>query len=136
MIAILAQSMTRGTGLTAAQKWFTRSDPGVLRQVVIVLMLLGAGLFVGWLSLQLQQRYHAPARFNPKGLFRRTQRKLGLSLPEQWLMWRLAGTLKLPHPTTLLISRNYFDEAVQKFAKNTPSARFAAIRAKLFPGNT
>lgn len=133
MIELLAQVAIRKRSLTAAHKWFSRSDPEAVEQIIIFLIFVGAGLFVGWILLQWQLRRAEPAKQQPMLLFRKLQRRLGLSLLERWRLWRLAATLKLPHPAALLISAQTFDGAVQKYTgKRARSHIFDRIRAKLF----
>ena len=131
MMLPLAELLMR-RNLSHAQRWFSRSDPTILHQIALVLMLLGLGLFAGWVFLQVQRRRAAPVQDNPAALFSHMQRKLGLSMLERWQLWRLAKGVKLRHPTALLISPPLFDEAVQKYAGKAGAGELGRIRAKLF----
>jgi hypothetical protein len=121
------------------RSWFSRQDPTVPQEIALVVALLGAGLFLGWVLMQWQARRGGPSRQHPMGLYLRLLRKLGLGLLDRLRMWRLARAQKIEHPTALLISRQLFDEVVARYlrqplpAKTPPHPAFAAIRARLFP---
>ena len=121
------------------RSWFSRQDPTILHEIALVLGLLGAGLFVGWMVMQWQARHSGPHRQRPMALYLRLQRKLGLGVWDRFRMWRLARVQKIEHPAALLISRQFFDEMVARHlgrpspAKATVHPGFAAIRSRLFP---
>lgn len=141
MIAlILAQVSNRRKGLEYAQEWFSRQDPTIMPQILAVIAILAVGIFIAWGTSRLQARARQPKRAHPMRLYLKLLRRLGLSMAEQWRLWRLARALQLQHPTCLLISPAEFDEAVQRYcgarpqcgAAGTPPA-FRTIRARLFP---
>lgn len=136
---ILASFNPQGKGLMSAREWFERSDSGAGGQVMAVLGLLACGVLLVWGVSRLQARLNAPAPARPMRLFRRMQRKIGIPAPDRVRLWLLARASEIRYPAALLISPALFDEAVSRYRESRkallpiPPARFAAIRARLFP---
>lgn len=133
--AILAVASNRDS-LVHAHKWFTRTDPTIIYQILGVILLLSSALALTWAIGRFQQWRLEPARRQPMALYIRLMRKLQLPLTDRWRMCQLAITLGLKHPTVLLVSRDHFDAAVERYHKRRPLSNmtaFQAVRTRLFP---
>lgn len=122
------------------QERFSKADPEAVTQMLAVLVMLAGVFGLVYVLLRIQRRKSRPRQAQPMSLYLRTQRKLGLSLADCWWLWRLAATLRIAHPTALLISFRMFDEAVQEYCRGhgwlgdrtMAAPRFSAIRQRLF----
>ncbi len=114
---------------------FQETDPYVYYRVAVAVLAIAAIFVLVKLMAYWQDRRFEAGRSQPFALFRRVQTKLGLSFFERWTLWRLAKTLKVEHPSALLISPVLYDRAVSEYTKRGPGdgrGRLAAIRTHLF----
>ncbi len=102
-IAILRQMGSR----------FEDPDPHLWWKIPSVLCLFVAAILLVWMLYTVQRRRQerevAP---QPRRLFLRAMREIGLSASDVWHLWRLAGRTRIHHPTAMLISARYFDQVV------------------------
>lgn len=136
MIPHLLAAGSNRHSLTHAQKWFSRSDPTIIYQILGVIVLLVAILVIAWAAGRFQEWRVEPARRQPMALYMRLMRKLQIPLTDRWRMCQLAITLGLKHPAALLISREHFDAAIEQYRTRRPLASMAAfqtVRTRLFP---
>lgn len=119
---------------------FLQGEPDMMEGIVTAVLSIGLLALVTWLLYRWQSRRQQPPPIQPMSLFKRVLSRLDLSVPERWLLRRLARASGIPHPTALLISARLYDSAVERycaagemaFARAGKAATFAAIRRRLF----
>lgn len=122
------------------QDRFTQGNPEAVWQIALAAVVLIGILALTWVLGRVQQRRQQPKNPKPMEFFRRVQRRLRLSPADRFRLWRLARVTGVEHPTALLISPQFYDEAVAAycathgaFGSRAPSApAYAALRARLF----
>ena len=70
----------------------------------------------------------------------KAQGKLGLGLIGRFRLWQLVRVQKIPHPTSLLISPQLYDQAAEAYcgsrgwfgARTRAESGFAALREEIF----
>jgi hypothetical protein len=92
MIPHLLAAGSNRHSLTHAQKWFSRSDPTIIYQILGVIVLLVAILVIAWAAGRFQEWRVEPARRQPMALYMRLMRKLQIPLTDRWRMCQLAIT--------------------------------------------
>lgn len=108
---------------------------GSWTSVFLVLLSLAAlVMLVGWLT-RIQNRLqqgaeNAPRNSDPQRLYAHLLCNLGLSVPQRQLLESVARDLRLPHPTTLLVSATLFDQCVEQWTRRAGGAAVEADRAK------
>jgi hypothetical protein len=100
---------------------------------------LGVGLLLVWVLAYMERRRAERSRHpQPMYLYMEALATLRVGWLDRWFMWRLARTMKLEHPTVLLITSASFDQAVKQYCRNrsigrdTLRRRFKSIRYQLF----
>ncbi len=122
------------------QDRFNQSDPTIGWKLLLVAVILGAIFALASILSRLQKRRDEPNKPQPMALFVRVQRKLGLPRLDRLRLWWLVRTRRINNPAALLISAQYFDDAVEGYCQSdgwfgsrlTASSGFAAIRQQLF----
>lgn len=147
MLAFTSNLLAQPDGRIDREQWyesahrrFVFGEPELIEGVITAVLAISLLLLVAWLLYHWQRRRQNPAPAQPLSLYRRVLGKLGLSLPERWLLRRLAKASGIEHPTALLISARLYDRAVQRycagsdlfFARAGKAATFAMIRRRLF----
>jgi hypothetical protein len=107
----------------------------------MALTLLGLAAFVAFLFVvfAIQRRIHRKEIDNPRKLFRTLMTQLGLTVRQRDLLRRMAGDLRLEHPTILLLGPGaYWSHAEQwrgQFARDpaTIHAELDTLARALFP---
>ena len=86
---------------------------------------LSLALLVTYTTLRRRARFGSPARV--------LSRQLGLGLPSQRLLGRVARKVNLPGAAPMLISRGCFDHSVKRYpARQADASRLASIRERVF----
>ncbi len=124
----------------SVQRRFLFGEPDLIRGVLTAAFVIGLVLVVIGVLHHWQKRRQQPAPAQPMALYRRVLSKMGLTVIERWLLWRLARNCRLEHPTAILISSRLYDGAVERycagsglfFARAGKAATFAAIRRRVF----
>ncbi len=120
-IAILRQMGSR----------FEAPDPGIWWKIPVVLCLFAATLFLVWMLYKLQRRrQEREVTPQPRRLFLRAMREIGLPAPDAWQLWRLAKRVRLPHPTAMLVSARYFDRIVDQDCRDPKGALIHPVRRR------
>jgi hypothetical protein len=112
---ILAQNtMQRKTELLRQMgSRFEQSDPDLYWKIPVVIFLLVLACVLLWVLYELQRRREEKRQVpQPMRLFLKLMRRIELTIPDIWQIWRLARRLQLEQPAALLISPGYFDKAV------------------------
>jgi len=146
-IASVLDRLTRAGLPLADEQWyesvhrrFLLGEPELVRGVLTAALAIGLALIVMGILHRWQKRREQPAPAQPMALYRRVLSKMGLTVIERWLLWRLARNCRLEHPTAILISSRLYDGAVERycagsglfFARAGKAATFAAIRRRVF----
>lgn len=140
LLAKAGPPLAEGSWYESVQHRFLFGEPELIRGLFTAALAMGLVLLVIGMSYRWQKRRQQPAPTQPMALFRRVLSKMGLTVIERWLLWRLARNSGLEHPTALLISSRLYDGAVDRycagsglfFARAGKAASFAAIRRRIF----
>lgn len=140
LLAKAGPPLAEGSWYESVQHRFLFGEPELIRGLFTAALAMGLVLLVIGMSYRWQKRRQQPAPTQPMALFRRVLSKMGLTVIERWLLWRLARNSGLEHPTALLISTRLYDGAVDRycagsglfFARAGKAASFAAIRRRIF----
>lgn len=140
LLAKAGPPLAEGSWYESVQHRFLFGEPELIRGLLTAALAMGLVLLVIGMSYRWQKRRQQPAPTQPMALFRRVLSKMGLTVIERWLLWRLARNSGLEHPTALLISTRLYDGAVDRycagsglfFARAGKAASFAAIRRRIF----
>ncbi|HPD31108.1 MAG TPA: hypothetical protein PLL20_14025 [Phycisphaerae bacterium] len=140
LLAKAGLPLAEGSWYESVQHRFLFGEPELIRGLFTAALAMGLVLLVIGMSYRWQKRRQQPAPTQPMALFRRVLSKMGLTVIERWLLWRLARNSGLEHPTALLISSRLYDGAVDRycagsglfFARAGKAASFAAIRRRIF----
>jgi len=97
----------------------------VLLVVLAVISVLLAGL---WLWERRRQR---TLRARPISTFHQVAREMGLSIPDQWLLSRIAHAAKLPTPLTLLLSPATLLHHANPYVRTLPRRRVAGVSSRV-----
>jgi hypothetical protein len=119
---------------------FVSGEPQMYQGILAFLLLIALAVGSAWLLYRWQKRGLRPTPSQPMSLYRRVTRKLGMPIIDRWLLWRLAKSSGIEHPTALLVSSRMYDGAVEQycagtglfFARAGKAASFASIRRRLF----
>jgi hypothetical protein len=140
LLADVERPFTKDEWYQSVHERFLFGEPemtkGLLTSVMAIALMLGSA----WLLYRWQKRSLRPTPAQPMALYRRVVNKLGFSLVDRWLLWRLARDCAIDHPTALLISSRLYDRAVEHycagnglfFARTRKAVTFASIRQQLF----
>ncbi len=137
---LLAQIVSRKEYLDSMQNRFSQPETDLGGKLLALVVLLVATFLIFALINRIQKRKVDPNVEKPYPLFFKAMRRMKLSWSDRWRLWRMAGSLELEHPTALLISRSYFETAIQEFCGresllgSRESARrpLTALRDRLF----
>lgn len=137
MIGSLGQSVAPPDRLLGIRDRF--ADGGTWGEMVLA--ILGLAAFVAFLFVVfgVQRRVHRKEIDNPRKLFRTLITQLGLTVRQRDLLRRIAGDLRLEHPTILLLGPSiYWSHAEQwtgRFSRNPTAAQaeFDQLARTLFP---
>ncbi|MDO8632674.1 MAG: hypothetical protein Q7R41_19500 [Phycisphaerales bacterium] len=132
MMEVMAQSSQFEAWQRAVRNQFQYG--GSWTSVFVVLLSLAAlVVLVGWLSRiqnRSQQRTeNAPRNSDPQRLYAHLLSNLGLNVPQRQLLESVARDLRLPHPTTLLVSETLYDQCVEQWTRRAGGAAAEADRA-------
>lgn len=105
----------------------------------LLLVGLGATLIV-IVVISLRRRWQASRQDpSPLMLYSAIARKAGLSIPDRFVLWRVAKRFKLPTPIALLLARGTLRHFTSLYLSNRTGParqrlgdRFARIEAELF----
>ena len=120
---------------------FEETDPNLHWKIPVVILLFMLAILLAWILYALQSRRQGTDQSpRPLRLYFRAMRELGIAGPDIWQLWRLAKRLHLKHPTALLISPQYFDQAATtdccdksgRIVSRSRHQRLMAIRAVIF----
>ena len=89
--------------------------------IALLALAIGGAWAIGW-----YRRRHERAQ--PLAVFRQLAAVGGLSLAEQWLLWRIARQQRLPGPATLLMSARTLRVHGSAFVRQTLWARAKRLR--------
>jgi hypothetical protein len=140
LLADVERPFTKEEWYQSAHERFVSGEPemmkGILTSVMVIVLIVGSA----WLLYRWQRRGQRPTPAQPMALYRRVVNKLGFSLVDRWLLWRLARDCAIDHPTALLLSARLYDGAVERycagnglfFARAGKAITFASIRRRLF----
>lgn len=120
LLAKAGPPLAEGSWYESVQHRFLFGEPELIRGLLTAALAMGLVLLVIGMSYRWQKRRQQPAPTQPMALFRRVLSKMGLTVIERWLLWRLARNSGLEHPTALLISTRLYD------GRSTATARAAA----------
>ena len=138
----LAEGINRSYYLRSLHQHFSPPNPNLWIEILPGAVLIASLLVAAWLAWRWQRWRGEQGEMSPAALYRYTLARLHLSAGDVWWLWRLAKTVRIPHPTALLISPELYDEAVKRFCESSgllgsrkrAESQFTAIRARLFTG--
>jgi hypothetical protein len=115
------------------------ADGGTWGDMVLTLSGLAAFVVFLFVVFGVQRRVHRKDIDNPRKLFRTLMTQLGLTVRQRDLLRRMAGDLRLEHPTILLLGPgaywSYAEQWTSQFARNptTTNAELDQLARALFP---
>ena len=115
----------------AVQQHFTRG--GSLAGPLYAVLAIAALAVLLWFVHHLQEKTWSDRTIDdPKKLYRSIVRRLGLTVPQRDLLYRIVRDLPLEHPTVLLMSpRSFADHTDRWSAKMRRAGGNAAHRADI-----
>jgi hypothetical protein len=140
ILAQMDRPFTKEEWFESVHLRFLHGEPELVRNVVLAVLTICLVLAVPLLLHRWQRRRQQPTPAQPMALYRRVLSKMGLTVIERWLLWRLARNSGMEHPTALLISSRLYDAAVDHYCAGDglfvtragKAASYAAIRRRVF----
>lgn len=137
---LLTEGIDRAHYLRSMHQHFSTTRANLWHEILLGLALVMGLLVIAWVAWRWQLWRGEQDEMSPAALFRYTLARLRLPPGDAWRLWRLAKTVKLPHPTAMLISPELYDEAVSRYcagsgllgSRKYAAPQFAAIRERLF----
>ncbi len=144
LLAQMERPFTKEEWFESVHRRFLHGEPELLRNIFLAVLTVCLVLAIPLLLHRWQRRRQQPTPAQPMALYRRVLGKMGLTIIERWLLWRLARHSRMEHPTALLISSRLYDAAVDHYCaggglfvtRAGKAASYAAIRRRIFSEKT